>query len=71
MLKFIKYLLSSRGYISSTRFVKILISITFVFDWLYTRVIDRQPKFEPTPDIILIVASILGVSLVQKYLEGK
>lgn len=71
MKRFIRYLLSEKGYISSTRFVKLFITIVFVFDWIYARTVDKQFKYEPSQEIVLIIASILGVSLIQKYLEGR
>lgn len=65
----VKAILSPGG-ISSTRFGKMAFVTVFLFDWLWTRLYDHVPYAPPT-DLIAIVAGIFGVSLYQKYLEGK
>ena len=67
-MNFLKTLLSENGAASSMRFVKILLTVIFSADWIYTRFIINQP-FTPTWETVSLIASILGFSLAQKYVE--
>ena len=70
MIDFFKKLLSQSGAVSSMRVVKLLLTLIFSADWIYTRFLLNQ-KFEPTWETVSLIASILGLSLVQKYVENR
>lgn len=70
-MNWFKQMLSEEGFASSTRVVKILMVLIFAFDWVWTRVYEKQPKFEPNIEILTFIIMILGLSLAQKYLEKR
>lgn len=71
MNQLIKDIISEQGYASSTRIVKIFLVLIFGFDWIWSRVVEHQLIFNPTLEILGFIATILGLSLVQKIIENK
>jgi hypothetical protein len=69
-MKWLKEILSEAGYASSTRLVKVLIVLIFCGDWIYTRLVEKV-QYTPPIEVLGFVATILGLSLAQKYLETK
>lgn len=67
-MDFIKRFLSDdQGKLSSTRLGKLLITLAFIGDWVMHVV--RGGDFNPAWSLVALVASVIGLSVAQRFAE--
>lgn len=63
MRKLLEFFQDNNGYYSSTRLFMLLTCFTFIFAWIYS--IIYYGKYEPSIELLLFVATVLGVKAIE------